>query len=216
MKLIALDTETTGLYSKTGDRIIELAMYEVTRSATPQVFHSYFNPQGRAISEEARAVHGITDAFLADKPTFAERFDEICSFIDGATLVIHNADFDLGFLEDEALDAGFAWPMTPVIDTLKLALHERPGKHNSLDALCSWQNIDTSIRTKHSALIDTQLLAELYLRWKGQATMDLTAAPKTRPSTAPALALNQLTIGISLPEDPPAPAWEKFMAGLKL
>lgn len=218
MRLIALDTETTGLHSKNGDRIIELAMTEITRSESPREFHAYFNPQGREISPDAFAVHGISAEFLEDKPTFAERFGEIVDFIDGAPLVIHNAPFDLEFIRDEALEAGLIWPEVSVIDTLKLASRERPGKHNSLDALCNWLGIDLSVRTKHSAIIDTRLLAEVYLRWKGQSTLDLTSAPQAAVEAtlnAP-LALNPARIALTAPESLPAAAWEKFFETTKL
>lgn len=218
MRLIALDTETTGLRSKDGDRVIELAMTEISRSSEPRTYHAFFNPQGREIAPDAFAVHGISAEFLADKPTFADCFEEIIEFIGGATLVIHNAPFDLEFLRDEALEAGSVWPEVPVIDTLKLASRERPGKHNSLDALCNWLGIDLSQRTKHSALIDTALLAEVYLRWKGQSALDLTsAAPVQETASAePARPMNPARIAFTMPDAMPASAWDKVFSGHNL
>lgn len=218
MRLIALDTETTGLRSKDGDRVIELAMTEISRSSEPRTYHAYFNPQGREISPDAFAVHGISAEFLEDKPIFADCLDDIIEFIGGATLVIHNAPFDLEFLRDEALEAGRVWPEPPVIDTLKLAARERPGKHNSLDALCNWLGVDATRRVKHSALVDTELLAEVYLRWKGQSALDLTSAAPVQEASAPnmAMPLNPTRIDFSAPEAMPASAWDKFFSGHNL
>lgn len=174
-RLIAIDTETTGLKSKEGDRIIEIAMVEITRDPNPRFYHQMFNPQGRAISREATEVHGITDDMLVDKPTFAECIPDMLDFLgDDATGVIHNAPFDLGFLRDEWMEAGLIWNEIPVIDTLKEAIKDFPNSRHSLDALCNRFGIDLSVRKKHGALIDTQLLGQLYLAWKGQSGLDLT------------------------------------------
>lgn len=173
-RLIALDTETTGLKSKEGDRIIEIALVEISRDPNAPHYHAYFNPEGREIAPDAIEVHGLTPDFLADKPTFAECIPDILDFIgDDATLVIHNAGFDLEFLRDEFLNCDQVWGEVPVIDTLKEAARQFPGSRHSLDALCNRFNVDTSSRTKHGALIDTRILANLYLAWFGQGGLDL-------------------------------------------
>lgn len=163
---IILDTETTGLDPLRGDRIIEIGCVELLgRKLSGQRFHKYINPE-RDIDAGAQAVHGLTSEFLADKPVFAEIVDELCDFIAGAELIIHNAPFDVGFLDNEfallkrdpikTLCGG-------VIDTLRMARDMRPGKRNSLDALCGEFAIDNSGRQLHGALLDAELLAEVYL-----------------------------------------------------
>lgn len=163
---IFLDTETTGLEYRRGDRVIEVACVEmIGRKLSGRHFHRYINPQ-RDIEAGAQAVHGLTSEFLADKPLFAAIADELSDFILGAELIIHNAPFDIGFLNNEfallkrepieALCAG-------ITDTLRMARDQRPGKKNSLDALCSEFSIDNSSRQLHGALLDAELLAEVYL-----------------------------------------------------
>lgn len=166
MRQIVLDTETTGLDPRQGHRIIEVACIElVNRRLTGHHLHKYVNPE-REIDAGAQAVHGITLDFLADKPKFADIVDEFLDFISGAQLIIHNAPFDIGFLNAELERLGRV-PVTTVcngvIDTLKDAKELHPGKRNSLDALCERYEIDNSSRTLHGALLDTELLAEVYL-----------------------------------------------------
>ena len=166
MRQIVLDTETTGLNPRDGHRIIEVACIElVNRRLTGRHLHKYMHPE-RDIDAGAQAVHGITLEFLADKPKFADIVDEFLDFIRGAQLIIHNAPFDLGFLNAE-LDRLGRVPVDTVcagvIDTLKDAKEMHPGKRNSLDALCERYAIDNSGRTLHGALLDTELLAEVYL-----------------------------------------------------
>jgi len=166
MRQIVLDTETTGLDPRQGHRIIEVACIElVNRRLTGHHLHKYVNPE-REIDAGAQAVHGITLDFLADKPKFADVVDEFLDFINGAQLIIHNAPFDIGFLNAELERLGRV-PVTTVcngvIDTLKDAKELHPGKRNSLDALCERYEIDNSSRTLHGALLDTELLAEVYL-----------------------------------------------------
>lgn len=166
MRQICLDTETTGLNPRDGHRIIEVACIElVNRRLTGHHLHKYVHPE-RDIDAGAQAVHGITLEFLADKPKFADIADEFLEFINGAQLIIHNAPFDLGFLNAE-LDRLGRVPVetvcSGVIDTLKDAKALHPGKRNSLDALCERYDIDNSGRTLHGALLDTELLAEVYL-----------------------------------------------------
>lgn len=166
MRQIVLDTETTGLDPRQGHRIIEVACIEmVNRRPTGHHLHKYFNPE-REIDAGAAAVHGITLDFLADKPKFADVADEFLEFINGAELIIHNAPFDLGFLNAELrrLDRVPVETLcNGVIDTLKMAKELHPGKRNSLDALCDRYEIDNSQRTLHGALLDTELLAEVFL-----------------------------------------------------
>lgn len=166
MRQIVLDTETTGLDPRQGHRIIEVACIEmVNRRLTGRHLHKYIHPE-RAIDEGAQAVHGITLEFLADKPKFAHIVDELLDFISGAELIIHNAPFDIGFLNAE-LDRLGRVPVgtlcNGVIDTLKMAKELHPGKRNSLDALCERYEIDNSQRTLHGALLDTELLADVFL-----------------------------------------------------
>ena len=176
MREIVFDTETTGLDSRE-ERIIEIGGIElVNRFPTGRVFHKYLNPQGRDIHPDAQAVHGITAADLADKPSFADIADEFLAFIDGASLVAHNAGFDMAFINAElarigqrAVDPGL------VVDTLQLARRRHPMGPNSLDALCRRYGIDNSHRTKHGALLDSELLAEVYVELIGgkQAALGL-------------------------------------------
>ncbi len=175
MRQIVLDTETTGLDPRQGHRIIEVACIElVNRRLTGHHLHKYVHPE-RDIDEGAQAVHGITLEFLADKPKFADIVDEFLEFINGAELIIHNAPFDIGFLNAE-LDRLGRVPVgtlcNGVIDTLKMAKEIHPGKRNSLDALCERYEIDNSSRTLHGALLDTELLADVYLAMtRGQNTL---------------------------------------------
>ncbi|OBQ63313.1 DNA polymerase III subunit epsilon [Mesorhizobium erdmanii] len=168
MREIIFDTETTGLDAR-DDRVIELGGVElVNRFPTGRTFHHYINPQGRAIHAEAQAVHGISAADLQGKPTFADIAQEWLDFIDGAKLVAHNATFDIGFLNVEFgrlghpnVDPGL------VVDTLALARRKHPMGPNSLDALCRRYGIDNAKRTKHGALLDSELLAEVYIELIG-------------------------------------------------
>ena len=166
MRQIVLDTETTGLDPRQGHRIIEVACLEVVnRRLTGRHLHKYINP-GREIDAGAQAVHGITLEFLADKPKFDDIADELMAFISGAELIIHNAPFDIGFLNAEfgRLDRVPVETLcNGVIDTLKMAKERHPGKRNNLDALCERYEIDNSHRTLHGALLDTELLAEVFL-----------------------------------------------------
>ena len=166
MRQIILDTETTGLDPRQGHRIIEVAGVEVVnRRLTNRHFHQYINPD-RDIDEGAQAVHGISREFLADKPRFADIVDGFLDFIDGAELIIHNAPFDVGFLNAELELLGKSAVTdfcNSVTDTLKMARDNYPGKRNSLDALCERLEIDNSHRNLHGALLDAELLAEVYL-----------------------------------------------------
>ncbi|MFN3617200.1 MAG: DNA polymerase III subunit epsilon [Aquabacterium sp.] len=163
---IFLDTETTGLSPESGDRIIEIGCVEmVNRRLTGRHLHFYINPE-RPNSEDAVKVHGLTDEFLADKPVFAALVDEILAYCSGAEIIIHNAAFDLGFLDAELARLGkgkFRDHVAGVIDSLLMAREMFPGKSNSLDALCRRLEVDNTHRTLHGALMDAELLAEVYI-----------------------------------------------------
>jgi DNA polymerase-3 subunit epsilon len=174
MREIVLDTETTGVEALRGDRIVEIGCVElVNHCPTGRTFHIYLNPE-RPMSEGAFAVHGLSDAFLADKPVFAAIAGEFASFIADARLVIHNAAFDVGFINMEFGRVGLP-PIQPalVVDTLAMARRKHPGASNSLDALCSRYGIDNSRRTKHGALLDAEILAEVYIELIGGKQADL-------------------------------------------
>jgi DNA polymerase-3 subunit epsilon len=172
---VVLDTETTGLEWRQGDRVIEIGCVElVSRKLTGRRFHRYLNPD-RAVGAGAQAIHGLTDEFLADKPRFPDIADDLLEFVGGAELVIHNASFDIGFLDNE-LDLLGRDPLAAgcngVVDTLKMAREMRPGKKNNLDALCSEFGVDNSGRNLHGALLDAELLAEVYLAMtRGQESL---------------------------------------------
>lgn len=176
MREIVFDTETTGLDSR-ADRVIEIGGVElVNRFPTGRTFHQYINPQGRQVHPEALAIHGISDAQLADKPTFPQIVDSFLEFIEGATLVAHNATFDVAFINAElARLAQPAVTLDRVIDTLAIAKRKHPMGPNSLDALCRRYGIDNGRRTKHGALLDSELLAEVYIELIGgrQAALGL-------------------------------------------
>jgi DNA polymerase-3 subunit epsilon len=175
MREIVLDTETTGLDPEAGDRIVELGAVELfNHMPTGRSFHAYVNPQ-REVPEEAVKVHGLTTAFLADKPVFGAVAAQFAAFLGDARLVIHNAAFDIRFLNAELGWAGLpaiAWARA--VDTLDLAKRRFPGANNTLDALCRRFGVDTSGRVKHGALLDSELLAEVYLELSGGRQPDLT------------------------------------------
>jgi len=176
MRKVILDTETTGLDFRTGDRVVEIGCVElVGRQLTGQRYHAYLNP-GRPVGDSER-IHGLSDEFLADKPKFADIADQFVAFIRDADLVIHNAAFDVGFLDNELglmkLD-GIGRTCGDVIDTLRMAREMRPGKKNNLDALCNEFGVDNSGRQLHGALLDAELLAEVYLAMtRGQNSLEI-------------------------------------------
>lgn len=174
MREIVLDTETTGRDADLGDRIVEIGCVELLNHIpTGRSFHCYINPE-RKMSEGAFQVHGLSDAFLADKPVFAAICDEFLAFLGDARLVIHNAPFDMGFIDMELGRLGRPrWPADRVLDTLMMARRKHPGAPASLDALCSRYGIDNGKRTKHGALLDAELLAEVYIELIGGKQVDL-------------------------------------------
>jgi len=165
---IVFDTETTGLNPAMGDRMVEIGCVEIyNRVETGRHFHAYFNPE-REMPSEAEAVHGLTTIFLSDKPRFSERVEELLEFIEDSPLVAHNATFDFGFLNHELGHCGRpAIGMARMVDTLALARTRHPGAKHSLDALCMRFGIDRSHRVKHGALLDAQLLAQVYVELTG-------------------------------------------------
>ncbi|OOG43194.1 DNA polymerase III subunit epsilon [Rhodanobacter sp. C06] len=178
MRQVVLDTETTGLEVRQGHRLVEIACVEmVGRRLTGRYWQTYLNPQ-RAMDEGASQVTGIRDGDLVDKPLFASKVDEFLAFVDGAELVIHNASFDVGFLDAELARLGEGYgrigDRCSVLDTLAMARERYPGQRNSLDALCKRLGVDNSRRDLHGGLIDAQLLADVYLAMtSGQVALDL-------------------------------------------
>ena len=182
MKEIILDTETTGLNVKDGHRIVEIGCIELDNLIpTKQTFHCYLNPE-RKVSEKAFEVHGYSDEFLSKQKKFSEIVDDFLKFIKGKKLVIHNADFDIGHLNNEMLILGKDKIKNEVIDTLILARDKFPGSPINLDSLCKRYRIDNSRRTKHTALIDCDLLAKVYINLLDQKepTLDFQNENKTK------------------------------------
>ena len=184
MREIVLDTETTGFDPESGDRIVEIGAIELfNHMPTGEVYHQYINPE-RSMPEGAFAVHGLGDEFLADKPLFAQIADAFLEFVGDAKMVIHNASFDMKFLNAE-----LSWmkrqhlPMSQSIDTLEIARKKFPGAQNSLDALCRRFSVDNSAREKHGALLDSELLAEVYLELVGGRQPDFALAGNHRTSS---------------------------------
>src|SRR5580700_1807794 len=190
MREIVLDTETTGLDPFQGDRLVEIGCVElVNRIPSGQTFHRYFYPE-RGMPAEALAIHGLTEEFLKDKPLFADVVDELIGFLGDAPLVIHNAAFDLGFLNAELERAGR--PLVGrerTVDTLLIARRKHPGGANRLDDLCVRYAIDNSRRTKHGALLDAELLAEVYVELIGARQASLVLSQAAAPTSAPGAAI---------------------------
>ncbi|XKE47345.1 DNA polymerase III subunit epsilon [Halomonas organivorans] len=206
MRQIILDTETTGIDPKDGHRLIEIGAVEmVNRRLTGNSYHQYINPE-RPIDEEAIAVHGITDERVANEPVFASIADDFWAFIEGAELVIHNAPFDVGFIDHELgmLNAARGEPrLGPVaahcriLDTLQLARDKHPGQRNNLDALCKRYEIDNGHRVLHGALLDAEILADVYLAMTGGQTalsLDAEAGGDDRAEAGGGLALRRVAL----------------------
>ena len=178
---IVLDTETTGLSPADGDRIVEIGCIElINHIPTGKNFHTYLNPD-RDMPAEAFKVHGLSEEFLSDKPSFSQIAQKLLSFLGSSTLVIHNAKFDMGFLNAELENSGNKSLQNPVIDTVRLAREKHPGARVGLDALCRHYGIDNSHRTLHGALLDSEILAEVYLELLGGRQAALTLAPAAVP-----------------------------------
>ncbi|WP_428676466.1 DNA polymerase III subunit epsilon [Reyranella sp.] len=178
MREVVLDTETTGLDPLSGNRIVEIGCIElVNLVATGRSLQLYLNPE-MPMPAGAQEVHGLSDEFLADKPLFADKVDELLEFLSDAQLVIHNAQFDLGFLNAELARVGKPKLTNDYIDTVTMARRKFPGQRASLDSLCDRFGIDNTKRTKHGALLDSELLAEVYLELSGGRQRDLGLAPE--------------------------------------
>lgn len=184
MREIVFDTETTGLTPGDGHRLVEIGAIEMfNRVETGRSFHAYFNP-GRTMPGDAYAVHGLSDAFLANKPSFADKCEELLEFIADSPLVAHNASFDFTFLNHELSACGrLAVALERMIDTLALARTRHPGAKHSLDALCSRYGIDRSHRVLHGALLDAQLLAQVYIELTGGRQIGLVLVDDAAPAT---------------------------------
>jgi DNA polymerase-3 subunit epsilon len=221
MRQIFLDTETTGLSAEGGDRLIEIGCLEmVNRRLTGNHLHLYVNPE-RPSSEDAFKVHGISDEFLADKPRFAEVAEQLLAYVAGAEIIIHNAAFDVGFIDAELRRAGrgaLRDHVSRVTDSLAMAREMYPGKSNSLDALCRRLEVDNTHRTLHGALLDAGLLAEVYIRMtRGQDSLVIDAAVQavsTGPATGAAADFSGLELAIVMPTPEELIAHEAVLADL--
>ena len=209
MREIIFDTETTGLSPAGGDRMVEIGCVEmIGRVETGRHYHCYFNPE-RPMPSEAEAVHGLSEIFLSDKPRFADKADELLEFIGDSSLVAHNASFDFGFLNHELERCGRGSVcLSRMIDTLVLARSRHPGAKHSLDALCSRFGVDRTHRVKHGALLDAQLLAQVYIELTGGRQIGLglvTDAPSAGSAQEAAIEV----VRIARPPRPHAPAAEE-------
>jgi len=219
MRQIVLDTETTGLSADSGDRIIEIGCVEmVDRKLTGKNLHFYLNP-GRDSHEDALKVHGISNEFLKDKPQFRAIADELMAYLEGAELIIHNAPFDLSFLNKELSLIGRA-PVKDfvagVIDSLMMAKELFPGKRNSLDALCDRLEVDNSGRTLHGALLDAELLADVYINLtRGQNSLVMDEGPEPEPGEpAHAIDLRSIELPLLIANEQERAAHESLLAGI--
>jgi DNA polymerase-3 subunit epsilon len=206
LRLVVLDTETTGLSARMGDRVVEIGCIEILdRRPTENRFHAYLNP-GRPSEEGAERIHGLTSEFLADKPGFAEVAKDFVDYVRGAELIIHNAAFDVEFLDQELEMAGLgklADHCLSVTDTLSRARELHPGKRNNLDALCERYGVDNSTRTLHGALLDASLLAEVYLAMsRGQESLIVeTDSPPTVGAGTATFDASHLVIVVATAEE---------------
>ena len=233
LREIVLDTETTGLDARGGDRLVELGCVEIiNRSPTGREFHQFINPEDKKVHPDAERIHGLSNAFLKDKPPFRDVVKEFLDFIGDAPLVIHNASFDVGFLNMEL--GRLKLPDIPperLVDTLAVARRKHPAGPNSLDALCKRYGIDNSKRTKHGALMDSLLLAGVYVELLGerQATLGLqsqsarnrdgatnmrqVARPRPQPLSARLKPEDEAAHARFVETLGAAPIWKKFAAG---
>jgi len=199
---IVLDTETTGLSPASGDRLVEIGCVElINHLPSGRTYHVYINPE-RSMPEEAFRVHGLSDEFLADKPRFAEVANDFREFVGDAALIIHNAPFDMGFLNAELEKVGHGALTNEVIDTVMLARDRHPGARVSLDALCKHYGIDNSRRTLHGALLDSEILAEVYLELIGGRQVGLALDVEHHVSGAAAIT----TIAVAARRPSPLPS----------
>ena len=220
MRQIFLDTETTGLDALAGDRIVEIGCIEmVGRRLTGRHLHLYFNPE-RTVHPEAVRVHGLTDEFLSDKPRFADEAPKVLEFLSGAEVIIHNAPFDTGFLNEELKRLGQASVQSlvaRVTDSLAMAREKFPGKSNSLDALCRRLEVDNSNRAFHGALLDAGLLAEVYVRMtRGQDSLVIDAgnSQQGQRSDVPRLDLSRIALPVVAAAEAELRAHEEWLKDL--
>ena len=229
MREIIFDTETTGLSPAGGDRMVEIGCIEmIGRVETGRHFHCYFNPE-RPMPSEAEAVHGLSSIFLSDKPRFADKVEELIEFIGDSPLVAHNAGFDFGFLNHELVQCGRPPVcMTRMVDTLLLARTRHPGAKHSLDALCTRYGVDRSQRVRHGALLDAQLLAQVYIELTGgrqiglglvaasspddSSTIRIAAAPRViRPPRPHAASPAELARHRAFMAKVTSPLWDRYL-----
>ena len=222
MREIVFDTETTGLSPQNGDRLVEIGCLEmINRVETGRHFHCYFNP-GRPMPTEAEAVHGLSDRFLSDKPVFADKAAELLDFIGDSPLVAHNAAFDFGFVNHELGVCGQP-PVcqTRMVCTLSLARTRFPGAKHSLDALCARFGVDRSARVKHGALVDAQLLAQVYIELTGGRQIGLGLVAETIAEATPAFGTEDIVVATIRPPRPHEPSLDEltrhaaFLAGIR-
>jgi DNA polymerase III subunit epsilon len=214
MREIVFDTETTGLSPLAGDRMVEIGCVELfNRVETGRTFHAYFNPD-RPMPTNAEEVHGLTDRFLSDKPRFSERVEELLEFLGDCPLVAHNANFDFGFLNHELNHCGRSLVcVTRMVDTLAIARSRHPGAKHSLDALCTRFGVDRSLRIKHGALIDAQLLAQCYVELTGGRQIGLSlAAAMLQQAATDAPGAEAPIVAHVRPPRPHAPSVEELAA----
>lgn len=206
MREIVFDTETTGLSAQNGDRLVEIGCVElINRVETGRVFHAYFNPQ-RSMPSEAQAVHGLSEAFLSDKPLFADKVEEMLDFLGDSPLIAHNAQFDFSFLNFELNGCGRPIvAMDRMIDTLVIARTRHPGAKHSLDALCNRYGIDRSHRVLHGALLDAQLLAQVYVELTGGRQIGLMLGSDDMSRSAPAGPVIEVSTLVERAVRPPRP-----------
>ena len=216
MREIVFDTETTGLSPQNGDRLVEIGCVELyNRVETGRTFHAYVNP-GRPMPSEAEAVHGLSDRFLSDKPPFEDVCEALLDFVADSPMVAHNASFDFGFINHELGGCGRPTVCTSrMVDTLVLARQRFPGAKHSLDALCTRFGVDRSLRVKHGALIDAQLLAQVYVELTGgrQIGLGLVAEviePAPAQAAAPGLQDESMIVATIRPPRPHAPSEEEL------
>ncbi len=226
MRQIVLDTETTGLEPSQGHRIIEIGCVElVERKLTGNTFHKYINPETKQVDQGALEVHGITNEFLSDKPLFADIYDEFLEFVKDSQLIIHNAPFDVGFINNEIvlLEKKTGQSIEPIdiscsiLDSLKLARDNHPGQKNNLDALCRRYFIDNSNRQLHGALLDSEILADVYLAMTGGQTILTLDENASTGGAEPIkrLSASRDALNILIPSDEEISSHKDFLAMLE-
>jgi DNA polymerase-3 subunit epsilon len=206
MREIVFDTETTGLSPGNGDRLVEIGCVElVNRVETGRTFHSYFNP-GRSMPSEAEAVHGLSERFLSDKPAFDAMVEALLEFIGDSPLIAHNAAFDFGFINHELGTCGRPTVChSRMVDTLAIARQKFPGAKHSLDALCTRFGVDRSLRIKHGALIDAQLLAQVYVELTGGRQIGLGLVAEAIETESAVLTVETIAVATTADVRPPRP-----------